>query len=141
MDTMLKDYQLALLALVILCCAVMIQSVMTALLVFTKPTGQKPGAIKGGPQDFSYRVLRTYANSAENLPAFAAIVIVAIIASVDPKWVNGLACAHVGLRLLFWPIYYSPIGAITPGLRSPVYALALLINFVLGVMTAFAIIS
>ena len=141
MEKILLDYRIALFALVVLCCAVLVQSVMTGLFAFTKRGGQTPGKIIGDPQDFSYRVIRTHANSIENLPAFAVIVILAALVGVDTQWVNGLACAHVGLRLLFWPIYYSPIGAITPGLRSPIYALALIVNFILGILTLMALMS
>lgn len=140
MDTLLTHYRLAIIALIILCCTILIQSVMTGLFAFSKKGGQTPGRLVGGPQDFSYRVIRTHGNSAENLPAFAVIVILAIIVGVDARWVNGLACVHVALRFLFWPIYYSKIGAITPGLRSPVYALALISNFVLGIITLFTLI-
>lgn len=140
MEKLLLDYRLALLALVILCCSILMQSMMTPMFAFTKKGGQSPGRLVGGPQDFSFRVLRTHANSTENLPAFAVIVLIAIFIGVDAKWVNGLACAHVGLRLLFWPIYYSPLGAKTPGLRSPIYALALTLNLILGVMSGMALI-
>lgn len=136
----LTAYHPALLALAILCVAVLIQNVLTGFFAFTKKGGQTPGMIKGGPEDFSYRVLRTYGNSVESLPAFAIIVFLAIVAGVSPKWVNLLAGIYVAIRLCFWAVYYHKIGARTPGIRSPLYGLGWLVNMILAVMTVSAFI-
>lgn len=138
MEQILTQYHPALLSLAILCVAVLIQNVLTGFLAFTQKGGQTPGMIKGRPEDLSYRVLRTYGNSVESLPAFSIIVFLAIVVSVSPKWVNLLAVIYVVIRLCFWAVYYHKIGAKTPGLRSPLYGLGWLTNMILAVMTVMA---
>ena len=140
MEQILSTYSLALVALTVLIIAILIQNVLTGFLAFTKKGGQTPGMLKGGPQDFGYRVLRTYGNSVECLPAFAVTLLLAIMVGVSPIWVNGLAVAHVVIRLLYWAAYYHKIGANTPGLRSPLYALGWLMNLILAVMVILALI-
>ena len=139
MTALIPEYGHALAALTILCIAVLIQSLLTAPLAFTGKGGQSPGKITGSPEQFSWRVLRTYMNSTENLAAFGVIVILAIIAGVSPKWVNLLASIHVGFRLLFWAVYYSKLGIKTPGPRTLCYVAAMLANLILAVMTLMAI--
>lgn len=140
MDVILSNYQPALLALTVLCIAVLIQSVLCAVFAFSKKGGQSPGQVVGGPEQHSFRVLRTYLNSTESLPMFIGVLVVAIMAGVSAKWVNTLAIAHVGFRLLFSVLYYSRLGIKTPGPRTLGYLGGLLTNFALGMMTVFALI-
>ena len=137
----LAAYQPSLLALALLCIAVLIQAVLTAPLAFV--TGdEEPGvALKGDHSKRSFRVIRTYQNSVENLPAFAATLFVAIIAGVDTGWVNWLAGIHVASRLLFWAIYYSGKGATAGGPRTFAFLGGLLTNLTLAGMTAYALVS
>ena len=134
----LADYQPALLALTILCLAVLAQSTLAGVLGFGK-SGERPGhPLQGGHGDLSFRAIRTYANSTENLPAFAITVILAIIVGVTPTWVNWLAAIHVALRLVYWVIYTGGIGAAANGPRTIVYVMGLLANVVLAVRTLVA---
>lgn len=136
----LSVYHPALLALAILCFVILFQSNLCAVFAFSKKGGQTPGSLKGTPEDFSFRVLRTYSNSTENLPAFIGALLVAIVAGVDPTWVNGLAGIHVLFRFFYWAVYYSKIGGPTPGLRTLTYVIAMLANLVLVVMSVLALI-
>lgn len=132
---MFENYYPAVLALTILCLSVLIQSVLCAVFAFNDKGGQKPGRVVGGPEQHSFRVLRTYLNSTESLPMFIGILFAAMIVGLSPKWVNILVGAHVGFRLLFWAVYYSKLGIKTPGPRTLGYLGGMLSNFILGVMT------
>jgi len=129
---LISVYQPTLLALVILCLAVMLQSFLSAPLAFLKQE-QVPGKpLKGDHQLFSFRVLRTYANSVENLPAFGLTIIIAILIGVNPTLVNWLAVIHVALRLGYWIVYYGGIGKIAGGPRTICYVGGLTSNIVLA---------
>jgi len=131
LDDIFVAYQPALLSLGVLCLAVMLQSVMCPFLAFTEKGRQKPGQISGGPDQLGFRVVRTYVNSTENLPVFIGVLIFAFIAGVSPYWINLLAGVHVAARLLFWLVYYSKLGAKTPGPRSILYIIGMTANKVL----------
>ena len=71
-----------------------IQSFLTGVLGLAK-SDEVPGMpLKGNHADFSFRVIRTYGNSVETLPLFAATLFLAIATSASPAWVNGLAGLH-----------------------------------------------
>jgi uncharacterized MAPEG superfamily protein len=103
-------YNPALIALTILCVAVLMQSFLAGVFGF-KGGIEVPGQpLKGSHKNFSFRALRTYGNSVENLPVFAITLILAIVADMSPAWVNWLAGIHVAIRLGYWGIYYSGVG-------------------------------
>lgn len=137
---MFENYHPALLALTLLCLSILIQAVLCAVFAFNEKGGQKPGRVVGGPEEHSFRVLRTYLNSTESLPMFVGILLAAIIVGVSPKWVNILAFVHLGFRTLFWAVYYSKLGINTPGPRTFSHIGGMLSNFALGVMTVLAIV-
>ena len=135
-----SDYSLALTALTLLCFIICIQSVIAGAIGLGK-SNEEPGLpLKGSHNDFSFRTLRTYANSVENLPMFGLIVLLAIFIGVEPKWVNWLAVIHVVCRVLYWAIYYSGIGKVEGGPRTITYVIALFANFILAGITLFTII-
>lgn len=141
MTEIITHYHPALLTLTLLCLSILIQSVMCAIFAFSETGGQKPGRVVGGPEQHSFRVLRTYLNSTESLPMFIGVLFAAMLTGVSPKWVNILAGLHLGFRLLFWAIYYSKLGIKTPGLRTIGYLGGMLTNFALGVMTVIALVN
>ena len=97
----LSPYEPSILALAVLCVAVMIQSFATAPLAFINEE-QAPGMpLKGDHDLLSFRVLRTHANSVENLPLFGFSLLAAILAGSGPSLVNWLASIHVASRLAF----------------------------------------
>ena len=127
----LIDYQPSFLALALLCMAVLIQSFLSAPLAFVNEE-QIPGMpLNGGHDLLSFRVLRTYANSVENLPVFGLAVLLAIILGVSAVMVNWLAAIHVAFRFAFWMAYYCGIGRIAGGPRTLFYVGGLLANIVL----------
>ncbi|MDG2004841.1 MAG: MAPEG family protein [Novosphingobium sp.] len=136
----LASYHPALLALALLSLAVLIQGVLTAPLAFARGDEEPGMPLKGDHAKFSFRVIRTYANSVENFPAFIATLFLAIIVGVDPTWVNWLAGLHVGFRLLFWVVYFAGIGKVAGGPRTMSYVGGWLTNTVLAGMTVYAFI-
>ncbi len=134
----LLAYQPALVAMVLLCIYIIIQSVIAGVLGLGIGDEVPGRPLKGGHVDRSFRVLRVYANSTENLAFFVTVAFIAIVAGVSPVWVNGLVGLHVFFRVLYSLIYYRGAGKVGGGLRTIVYVLGLLMNFILAVMTAYA---
>ena len=135
-----SDYASALIALTLLCFIVCIQSVIAGAIGLGK-SNEEPGLpLKGTHNDFSFRSLRTYANSVENLPMFGLIVLLAVFIGAEPKWVNWLAVTHVVFRVLYWAVYYSGIGKVEGGPRTIIYVIGLFANLILAGLTLFTII-
>ncbi len=134
----LMAYQPALLALTILCLAVLVQSFLAGVIGLGKSDEEPGRPLKGGHGDFSFRTLRTYANSVENLAVFGLIVLLAMFAGASASWVNWLVGSHVAFRLAYWAVYYSGAGKIAGGPRTILYVLGWFANLVLAVVTLFA---
>jgi len=133
-------YQPSLLALALLSLAILVQGVLTAPFAFA-PGDEEPGMpLRGTHADLSFRVIRTYANSIENLPVFVATLLLAIIAGVDPIWVNWLAGLHVAARFLFWGVYYAGVGKIAGGPRTIGYLGGWITNTILVAMTIYSLV-
>ena len=129
----LSPYVPSLAALALLCLALPVQNLLTAPLAFI--TGEQvPGMpLRGDHANLGFRVLRTYANSAESLPAFGFALLLAIVAGGAPTWVNWLAAIHVGFRLAFWAVYYSGIGKVAGGPRTLCHVGGLVTNVLIAV--------
>jgi len=132
-------YKPALMALAILCVTVYIQSFLTAPFAFVKAE-QLPGMpLAGDHTQFSFRVIRTYMNSVENLPAFGLSVLLAVMLQLDAGVVNWLAGIHVAFRMVFWAVYYSGVGKVAGGPRTISYVGGLLSSLVLAGYVIFAL--
>ena len=137
----LSPYEPAMLAFALLCMAVMIQAFLTAPLGFLKEE-QAPGMpLQGDHGMLSFRVLRTYSNSVENLPAFGFSLLLAIVAGVGATAVNWLAGIHVASRLAFWAVYYSGVGAVAGGPRTMTYVGGALSNLLLIALVLYTLVS
>ena len=135
----LVSYQCALFVLGVLCLTILIQSFLNAPLAFISEE-QVPGMpLKSDHSKLSFRVLRTYANSVENLPAFGWALFVAIVAGASPALVNWLAGIYLFFRLAYWAVYYSGRGKIAGGPRTICYVGGWLTNAVLAVMAIYAV--
>ena len=133
-------YRPALIVFVGLGLIALIQSFLCAPLAFIRDE-QVPGMPPRGDHAVSsFRVLRTYANTVENLPAMVCALTVAILAGVSPILVNGLALAHLGFRLLFWVLYYGGVGLPAGGPRTLSYIGGMLSNLALGGAALWALI-
>lgn len=136
--TELLPYQTALLALSILVLAVLVQAVLTAPLAFVSEE-QAPGApLQGNHELRSFRVIRTHANSVENLPPFGFALFAAIAGGASAELVNWTACLHLVFRLLFWGIYYAGVGKVAGGPRTLCFVGGLVTN---GVLASSAVIA
>ncbi len=132
------NYQMALVALTTLCLVVLIQNFLTAKAFVSGE--QSPGMPLAGDHSLlSFRIVRTYQNSAESLPAFGLVVVAAMLASANPAAVNWLAAIHVLFRLAFWTMYYAGIGKITGGPRTMCHVGGLVSNIALAIVAAFAL--
>ena len=137
----LAAYQPALAALAFLILSIIAQSFLAGALALG-PKKQMAGMpLRGDQSDFSFRVMRTYANSVENLPAFSAALFLAIVIGVSAAVVNVLALAHLCARLGYWAIYYSGIGKAGTGPRTIIYVIGLAINLILAGLAAWALIA
>jgi uncharacterized MAPEG superfamily protein len=93
------------------------------------------------PSDYAdpvFRVVRTFLNSTESLPTFAAAVFAAVLLGAAPFWINLLAALHLLFRLAYWPIYVSGVGAPAAGLRSFTWAAGWTVNVAIAVIAIVA---
>ena len=116
--SLIAPYRLSLLAMTVLCLAVIIQSFLLAPLAFLSGEQQPGKPLSGDHSQFSFRVVRTHYNSVENLPIIGIALFLAILLGVNPTFVNYALLIHVGFRLLFWFVYYKGIGKVAGGIRT-----------------------
>lgn len=135
----LAAYHPALLMLAVLCLVVLIQSFLAGALGLAK-SDEVPGRpLKGDHPDRSFRIIRTCANSTENLPAFAATLFLAVFGGVSAVLVNWLAAIHLAARLGYWVVYYSGIGKVAGGPRTILFVIGLVANIVLALAAVVAL--
>ena len=140
-QSLLLPYAPALLALAVVIACVLTQSMLTAPLAFLK-NQQAPGMpLQGDHRQFSFRVLRTYHNSVENLPAFGLTLILAVILDVQPPLVNWTAAIYAASRVLFWVAYYGGWGRHAGGPRTMSYVAGILCNGILIVACVIAVLA
>lgn len=130
----LTNFKPAFIGLTVLCLIPLIQSFLSAPFAFINQQQQPGMPLNGDHSLLSFRVLRAYANSVENLPAFGLLVLLAIMIGVDHSWVNWLVVIHVIARIAFWVIYYVGVGKVAGGPRTFSYVVGLLSNIVLAVL-------
>ncbi|WP_300038673.1 MAPEG family protein [uncultured Roseobacter sp.] len=135
----LTAYHTSFLVLAGLALMTLIQNFATAPLSFVHEE-QVPGKpVRFDHSKLSFRALRTYANSAETLPAFGWALLTAIVAGPSPALVNGLAIGYFIARLAFWVIYYSGIGKPAGGPRTMAFVAGLLCNIALAVVAIWSL--
>ena len=135
----LIPYQSALLALSCLALIVLVQALLTAPLAFLS-NEQSPGSpLVGDHKLRSFRVLRTHANSVENLPPFGFALLAAIVAGASVALVNWVAIAHVTFRVLFWVVYYTGVGKVAGGPRTLCFVGGLATNVILAIAAILAL--
>ncbi|WP_158968381.1 MAPEG family protein [Chachezhania sediminis] len=95
------------------------------------PAGGTPVESYDNP---SYRLHRAYMNSVEIGVSFAMATTAAMLTGASPGWVNLLASAFVGLRLLHTVIHVTGIGGENMGLRSVIFTLGWACCVILAMM-------
>lgn len=129
----LGAYRFSFLVLAGLSLITLIQNFATAPLAFINEE-QVPGLpVRFDHSKLSFRVLRTYSNSAETFPAFGWALLVAIIAGASPMMVNWLAGGYFAARIVFWGLYYAGIGKPAGGPRTMAFVVGLLCNIGLAI--------
>jgi len=137
-STIVSQYQWGLVSLAVLCILTLIQSLITATAFGDGE--QAPGVpLTGGHQLKSFRVVRAYANTTENLPAFGFALVVAILAGANPTLVNWAAIVFLAFRIAFSLIYYAGVGVVAGGPRTMCYVGGLATNFVLAITAVYAL--
>ncbi len=139
MQELITTYQTALLALGVLSLAVVVQSFIAGL-VKNGISGQPAGVdVTGDISDRTFRIARTHLNSIENFSALFAASVLAMMAGANAQWLTWLVLAAVGLRLIYWPIYYARFGKDGGGLRSFVHVFALVANMGIAALAIWAL--
>lgn len=136
---LLQPYRLSLLVLAALCLVLLAQAFLTAPLAFIKQEQVPGGPLRGDPTMFSFRVIRTYANSVETLPAFGFALLLAIVSGMSSALVNVTALTFLVARLAFWVIYYAGVGKQAGGPRTLCFVVCLVGNLVLAIAAAAAL--
>jgi uncharacterized MAPEG superfamily protein len=134
----LAAYAPAILWLVALCLIVLVQGFLAGALGLGGGEETAGMPLKGDHSKRSFRILRTYANSAENFGVMAAATALAIVAGANVTMVNWLVGLHVVFRLIYWVIYYAGIGKVAGGPRTISYVGGWLMNLVLALAAAYA---
>jgi uncharacterized MAPEG superfamily protein len=137
----LANYQFSFMVLAALSLTTLVQNFLTAPFAFVKQE-QVPGMpLNFDHSKLSFRVLRTYSNSAESFPAFGWALLVAIIAGASANLVNWLAGFYFVFRMAFWAIYYSGVGKTAGGPRTIAFVGALVTNIVLAITALWAVMT
>lgn len=135
----LIPYQPAFLVMALLSMVAILLSFLGAPLAFLSGE-QVPGMpLRQDHAALSFRALRAYSNTVENLPAFALALLAAIIAGVSPFWVNTLVWLFLGFRLAYWAVYYAGLGNPAGGPRTLCYVGGLTSNAVLAGLAIYAL--
>jgi uncharacterized MAPEG superfamily protein len=137
----LAGYKPALIAMGVLVLAVTVQSFLAGILALAPGHEVAGMPLKGTHDDRSFRIMRAYANSTENLPMMLGAFVLAILAGVSFTLVNWLVIIHLACRLIHWFVYYSKIGKRDGGPRTISYVGGLLTNIILGVMAVWALVA
>jgi uncharacterized MAPEG superfamily protein len=118
--------------------------IVLALSPFSALAKQKGGMVPGATpaEDYSdraYRLNRAYLNGTETLPAFLTVTVAAMLAGVDPSWVNALASVFLVSRILMLVVHLAGVGAPHSGLRSITYVLGWACLVVIAALTLVAV--
>ena len=134
-----SGYRPAIGASIILCLGVLMQNQLGWIFGIVRGREQPGGKLQGDYSEFGFRALRTFINSAENLPVFALSLLLAMIAGASPAWVNWLAGLYVAARGFHWIIYYAGVGPNNNGPRSMLFGLGWTFNLLLAGVALFAL--
>ncbi len=93
-------------------------------------------ALPANHASITFRMVRSFENSAENIILFLPVVALAIAASVSPAWVWWVALLFTVGRLGHWAMYALNI----PPLRTAFFAIGFFATLGLAVKTAIALI-
>jgi uncharacterized MAPEG superfamily protein len=97
-----------------------------------QPAGQP---VAGDMRSFAFRAVRTHQNGVENLPAFFAVTLAAVLIGVATPTLAWLTVAVLITRVFYWVVYYLGIGTERFCARSLLYVVTPLVTLVIGVLS------
>lgn len=136
MSELLTPYADALLIVSLLMIIVILQSFVGAFFRNAIEKHEAGAVIPADHGSATYRMVRSFENSLENLPLFLPVVFLAIAAAVSPAWVWWVAVLFTVGRLGHWAMYALNI----PALRTVFFALGFFSTLALAVKTAMTLI-
>jgi uncharacterized MAPEG superfamily protein len=99
--------------------------------------GHVPGMpVASGHDSFHFRATRAHANTNENLPLFALLTFVAVMAGADASWTNRLVGGFVASRAAHMLAYYGDLRL----LRSAMFVIGFACLVALAVLAAAALV-
>ena len=135
----LAAYSPTFVALILLCLVVLVQSFLAGVLGLGGGEEVAGMPLKGDHTKLSFRLMRTYGNSTENLSVMVATTLLAVLAGVGATLVNWLVGLHLLFRLVYWAVYSSGAGKVAGGTRTITYVIGYFMNVILAVVTAYAL--
>lgn len=136
MPEFLTPYADALLIVSLLMIIVMLQSFVAAFFRNAIEKHEAGATIPADHGSATYRMVRSFENSAENIILFLPVFALAIAASVSPSWVLWVALLFTVGRLGHWAMYALNM----PPLRTVFFAVGFFATLALAVKTAMALI-
>lgn len=136
MSEFLTPYADALLIVSLLMIIVMLQSFVAAFFRNAIEKHEAGASIPADHGSATYRMVRSFENSLENIALFLPVILLAIAASVSPGWVWWVALLFTVSRLGHWAMYALNM----PPLRTVFFAVGFFATLALAVKTAMALI-
>ena len=137
----LLAYQPAFLSLILLCLMVLIQGFLAGAIGYAKSEEIPGRPLQGTHKDQSFRIIRTYGNSTETLTMLLAAAFLAMLAGVNPTFVNWLVGLHLLVRIAYSGVYYAGYGKTGGGARTIIYVIGLFTNIALALLTVYAMLA
>ena len=136
MSEFLAPYADALFIVSLLMILIIVQSFVGAFFRNAIEKYQAGEPLPANHDSATYRMVRSFENSAENLILFLPVFVLAIAASVSPTWVWWVALLFTVGRAAHWAMYAMNI----PMLRTVAFAIGFFATLALAVKTALALI-
>ena len=132
----LTPYSDVLLILSFVMIIVMLQSIVATIFRNAVEKYQAGEALPANHASITFRMVRSFENSLENVVILAPVLAVAIATSISPAWVWWVAVLFLIGRLGHWAMYALNI----PALRTAFFAMGFFATLALAVKTALTLI-
>ena len=135
MTELLAPYSDALFLVAVLMIVVIVQSFAAAFFRNAVEKHEAGESLEANHASTTYRMVRSFENSAENIILFLPVFALAIAAAVPPAWVWWVALLFLVGRLGHWAMYALNI----PPMRTVFFALGFFATLALAAKTALAL--
>ncbi|MGI0153938.1 MAPEG family protein [Pseudidiomarina sp. PP-1MA] len=121
---------------------VILVTVMVQWFVASRFKAAAPGAVPGkisaelSHDSFVFRAHRTFQNSIENVPFFAAAVLLAILSGVQSQWFVAWVWLYAIIRIIHMVLYYAIATEKNPSPRSYFFIVGVVANIAVLVQAA-----